>query len=116
MNYDLIILEIAVVVLGLGILLADLWTPAEQKRKLGCFAATVLGLILIGSFAPHTLGSAFNNMYVLDGLALFFKRFFLLAAIIVMILSGEFSDRIDSATSAFSTLQLFALSLMMFAL
>ncbi len=50
MNYQLIILEIAVVVLGLGILLADLWTPVAEKRKLGYLAAIVLRLILLGSF------------------------------------------------------------------
>lgn len=115
MHYHLIILEIAVVVLGLGILLADLWTPAEHKRKLGCFAAAILGLILLGSFAPHAPGSAFNNMYVLDDLALFFKRFFLLAAIIVMIMSVEFADRVESGISEFYALQLFALAGMMFA-
>src|SRR5437879_3625908 len=115
MNYHLIILEIAVVVLGLGILLADLWTPTEQKRKLGYFAAAILGLILIGSFAPHAPGSAFNDMYVLDDLALFFKRFFLLAAIIVIIMSVEFADRIESGISEFYALQLFALAGMMFA-
>ena len=79
MNYQLIILEIAVVVLGLGILLADLWTPAAEKRKLGYLAAIVLGLILLGSFklgAPDPQ-YAFGGMYVLDDLALFFKRFFL---------------------------------------
>src|SRR6267154_1905828 len=115
MNYHLIILEIAVVVLGLGILLADLWTPTEQKRKLGYFAAAILGLILLGSFAPHAPGSAFNNMYVLDDLALFFKRFFLLAAIIVMIMSVEFADRIEAGIAEFYALILFALLGMLFA-
>ena len=35
-------------------------------------------------------------MYALDGLALFFKRFFLLAALIVLLMSVEFADRIAS--------------------
>lgn len=117
MNYHLIILEIAVVVLGLGILLADLWTPAKEKRKLGYLAAIALGLILIGSFelsAPIPQ-YAFGGMYALDDLALFFKRFFLIAAIIVLVMSVEFAERIEMGISEYYALILFALAGMMFA-
>jgi NADH-quinone oxidoreductase subunit N len=116
MNYRFVILEIAVVALGLGILLADLWTPPADKRKLGWLAALVLGLILAGSFKLHgdAAQTAFNGMYVLDGLALFFKRFFLLAAIVVLVMSVEFADRIETGISEFYALLLFALAGMMF--
>ncbi|HZQ45623.1 MAG TPA: proton-conducting transporter membrane subunit, partial [Verrucomicrobiae bacterium] len=117
MNYQLIILEIAVVVLGLGILLADLWTPLEAKRKLGYLAAIILGLILIGSFKFSTPDPqyAFGGMYVLDDLALFFKRFFLVATIIVLVMSVEFAARIEAGISEYYALILFALAGMMFA-
>src|SRR5690348_11916101 len=118
MNYSLIILEAAVVVLGLGILLADLWTPSVgQKRKLGWLAAVGLGLILVGSFKFGAAGPqyAFGHMYVLDDLALFFKRFFLVAAIIVLVMSVEFADQIETGISEFYALILFALAGMMFA-
>jgi hypothetical protein len=74
MNSRLVILDIAVVALGLGILLIDLWTPPADKRKLGWLAALVLALILAGSFKLHgdPAQTAFNGMYVLYGLALFF--------------------------------------------
>jgi NADH-quinone oxidoreductase subunit N len=116
MNSRLVILEIAVLVLGLGILLADLWTPPADKRKLGWLAALVLGLILAGSFKLHgdAAQTAFNGMYVLDGLALFFKRFFLVAAIFVLVMSVEFADRIETGISEFYALLLFALAGMMF--
>ncbi|HXC97769.1 MAG TPA: NADH-quinone oxidoreductase subunit N [Verrucomicrobiae bacterium] len=116
MNTRLLILEIAVLALGLGILLADLWTPPADKRKLGWLAALVLGLILAGSFKLHgdAAQTAFNGMYVLDGLALFFKRFFLLAAIVVLVMSVEFADRIETGISEFYALLLFALAGMMF--
>jgi NADH-quinone oxidoreductase subunit N len=116
MNYRFVILEIAVVILGLGILLTDLWTPPADKRKLGWLAALVLGLILAGSFKFHgdAAQTAFNGMYVLDGLALFFKRFFLLAAIVVLVMSVEFADRIETGISEFYALLLFALAGMMF--
>ena len=118
MNYSLIILEIAVVALGLGILLADLWTPAlAHKRKLGYVAAIGLGLILIGSFklGGHGSQTAFHNMYVLDDLALFFKRFFLVAAIVVLVMAVEFADQFETGISEFYALILFALAGMMFA-
>ncbi|MCI0537173.1 MAG: NADH-quinone oxidoreductase subunit N [Verrucomicrobiales bacterium] len=114
MNASLLLLEIAVAALGLGLLLADLWTPTHLKRSLGYAAALGLTLILLGSFALGT-GDAFGKMYVLDGLALFFKRFFLLAAVIVLLISVEFSDRIQAGHSEFYALVLFALCGMLFA-
>ncbi len=111
------LLEIEVVILGLGILLLDLWTPVEKKRDLGYLAAGLLGLILIGSFKldASTAEYAFGKMYVFDGLALYFKRFFLLSAVIVLIMSAEFADRIEAGISEFYALILFALAGMMFA-
>lgn len=119
MNYSLIVLEAAVILLGLGLLLADLWVPADQKRNLGYAAAAAVGLIVLGSLLIHAPAQgpefAFGTMYVLDGLALFFKRFFLLAAVAVLLMSVEFADRIQSGIGEFYALLLFALSGMMFA-
>jgi len=104
MNYSLIILEIAVVGLGLGLLLADLWMPAGLKGRLGYVAAAGVGLILAGSFALHVSEPqfAFGEMYILDGLALFFKRFFLLAALIVLLMSNEFATGSRAAFPSFT--------------
>src|SRR4051812_39608255 len=115
-NYSLLSLEIAVVLLGLALLLVDLWTPAEHKRKLGFVAAGVLGLIFIGSFKMGITEPqyAFHGMYVFDGLALFFKQFFLVAAIIVLIMAMEFSDRIGAGVTEYYALIVFALAGMMF--
>lgn len=116
MNASLMILEIAVLVLGLAVLLIDLWTPVERKRLLGYGAAAGLGLVLIYSFfITGEEQTAFGGMYVLDNLALFFKRFFLAAAIIVTLMAVEFADRLDAGISEFYSLITFALSGMMFA-
>ncbi|MEW6301951.1 MAG: NADH-quinone oxidoreductase subunit N [Verrucomicrobiota bacterium] len=119
MNYSLAILEFAVIGFGLLLLLADLGTPAELKRKLGYAAAAALGLVLLFSFSQFvdtgSAAKAFKGMYVQDGLALFFKRFFLVAAIIVLLMSVEFSDRIATGISEYYSLVLFALAGMMFA-
>ena len=119
MNYFLTMLEMAVVGLGLGLLLLDLWTPVEQKRQLGYAAAAALGFVLLFSFSSlvdsGATATAFNGMYVQDALALFFKRFFLLATIIVLVMAVEFADRISVGISEFYALILFALAGMMFA-
>ncbi len=117
MNYSLISLEIAVIALGLGLLLLDLWTPADRKRQLGHAAAGLLTIVLAYSFALNAPEPqyAFGHMYVFDGLALFFKRFFLLAAILVLIMSVEFAEKFQSGVTEFYALICFALAGMMFA-
>ena len=64
---------------------------------------------------PGGVGYAFSDVYVLDGLALFFKRFFLVAAILVLLMSVEFSDRLGGGFSEYCCLVLFALAGMLFA-
>ncbi len=118
MNASLTILEIAVLVLGLGLLLLDLWTPADHKRFLGYGAAVALAGVLgysLLKFDSSIVQFAFGHSYVMDGLALFFKRFFLLAAILVLLMAVEFSNRIESAISEFYSLLVLALAGMMFA-
>lgn len=119
MNVSLIEFEITVVLLGMGVLLLDLWTPAARKPGLGLAAALSLVLVLVATFlVPTPQGAAatgFGGGYLLDGLALFFKRFFLVAAILVLVMQVEFADRIASGISEFYALVLFALAGMMFA-
>ena len=115
-------LEISVVVLGLVVLLADLWLPAERKPMLGYAAAAALGLLLLNSFTGHcscslleVLPNDHPGMFVQDGLSVFFKRFFLLAAVLVLVLAVEFSDRIAAGVSEYYSLIIFALAGMLFA-
>lgn len=120
MNIALLSHEWLVLALALGLLVADLWLAPAAKRCLGYVAAGGLGLILLYSLLavhPPTdmVQYAFGKMYALDGLALFFKRFFLLAALIVLLMSVEFSDRIQAGIAEYYALILFALSGMLFA-
>jgi NADH-quinone oxidoreductase subunit N len=117
MNLSLISLEIAVVGLGLGLLLLDLWTPREQKRNLGYIAALALAILLIGSFFidASSVRFMFNEMLVLDYPALFFKRVFLIAAILVLVISVEFADRIEAGITEYYAFIIFALAGMLFA-
>jgi NADH-quinone oxidoreductase subunit N len=121
MNLLLLNHELLVLALALGLLLVDLWLPLHAKPKLGYAAALGVGLILLYSLfcvelpASQPVQHAFGQMYALDALALFFKRFFLLAALIVLLMSVEFADRIASGIAEFYALLLFALSGMLFA-
>jgi NADH-quinone oxidoreductase subunit N len=117
MNFLLLKHELSLIVLGLGVLLADLWLPPERKRSLGYLAVAGVGAILLCSLFgsvpadPH----AFGRMFVCDGTALFFKRFFLVATILVLLMAVEFSDRIQAGISEYYSLILFAAAGMMFA-
>ena len=61
------------------------------------------------------MGDAFGGMFVQDALSVFFKRFFLLAAVFVLIMAVEFSDRISAGISEYYSLIIFALAGMLFA-
>ena len=123
MNLSLMSLEICVVALGLVVLLADLWLPAERKRMLGYAAAAALGLLFLNTFTGHCscsladglANSTAGGMFIQDGLSVFFKRFFLLAAVLVLVLAVEFSDRIAAGVSEYYSLIVFALAGMLFA-
>jgi len=112
-------LELSVTALGLVLLLADLWLPVERKRMLGYVAAAALLLLFLNTFTSHCScalsGSAFGGMFVQDGLSVFFKRFFLLTAVFVLLMAVEFSDRIAAGVSEYYSLIVFALVGMLFA-
>jgi NADH-quinone oxidoreductase subunit N len=121
MNPYLIIPEMAVVGLALAILLVDLWTPAASKSRLGFLAAMGLVVILVMSFADHIGDIAnhptagFGGLFIYDGLSLYFKRFFIGAALLVVLMGIEYSDRIPVGIAEFHVLVLLALAGMMFA-
>src|SRR5882724_7000999 len=119
MNLSLISLEVCVMTLGLVVLMADLWLPPERKKLLGYAAAAGLGFLLVinftGTGSCTTPGNAFHDMFVQDALSVFFKRFFLIAAIIVLLMIAVFSDQIAAGISEYYSLVLFALVGMLFA-
>jgi NADH-quinone oxidoreductase subunit N len=119
MNSALISLEVSVIALGVVLMLADLFMPPERRRFLGCVAIAALGLLLLTSLSGYgscsLAGAAFNGSFVEDALAVFFKRFFIVAAILVLFMSMEFSDRIAAGISEYYSLTVFALAGMLFA-
>jgi NADH-quinone oxidoreductase subunit N len=120
MNLALLSHEWLVIGLGLGVLLADLWVPQHAKRRLGYLAvvgviAILLYSCLIVRIGPEETRFAFGRMYALDPLALFFKRFFLLATVAVLLMSIEFAELIEAGMAEYYALVLFALAGMLFA-
>ena len=118
MNLPLIIPEMSVVGLALAILLLDLWTPAARKGWLGWLAAMALVVILVMSFADCVTDNpipAFGGLFICDGLSIFFKRFFIGAAILVVLMGIEYSERFAAGIAEFHALVLLALAGMMFA-
>lgn len=117
MNTSLILLELGVIGLGLAIILIDLWTPADRKHRLGYVAAAGVGFLLLASLFWQPIGPSFGfaNTLVVDPLAMYFKRFSLLAALFVLLMATDFADRIPVAIAEFYALVLFALAGMLFA-
>ncbi len=115
-------LEMMVVALGLVVLIADLAMGPSRRRLLGYLSAAGLGVIFLFSLRDGYVGLVsestelfFNSRYKVDGLALFFKRFFLLAAILVLVFAVDFSERLRSGIAEYYSFILFALTGMMFA-
>ena len=116
MNLSLISTEISVAFLGVLVLLADLWTPKERKPQLGW--VVLIGLVVafaivlknMGSITPVTLQG-----YTHDKLTVFFHIFFLLAGILVTLLTLSYAPRIRSGISELYALICFALTGMLFA-
>ena len=115
-------LEMMVVALGLVVLIADLAMGPSRRRLLGYMSAAGLGVIFLFSLRDgyvelvnESTELFFNSRYKVDGLALFFKRFFLLAAIFVLVFAVDFSERLRSGIAEYYSFILFALTGMMFA-
>jgi NADH-quinone oxidoreductase subunit N len=119
MNASLMSLEILVLALGLVLMLADIFVPTERRKYLAYGAIAVLSVFLLGSFCGFSgsgvTNTAFNGMFAQDALAVFFKRLFLVAAILTLFIAAEFTDRLASGISEYFSLIIFALAGMLFA-
>lgn len=119
MNASLITLELCVMAIGTVLLLADFWVQPERKKYLAYAAIAALSGLLVISFSGAGVcslgGAAFHGEFVNDALAVFFKRFFILAAILTLFIMLEFSSRVPAAISEYYSLVLFALAGMLFA-
>ena len=87
-----IFLEISLVVLGIALLLAEAFGLAKQKTTLSWWAIGGLAAVFVATFLLDQNSTAFqeSGFYVVDGLALFFKRFLILSTILVLVMSVDY--------------------------
>ncbi|HBU60734.1 MAG TPA: proton-translocating NADH-quinone oxidoreductase subunit N, partial [Verrucomicrobiales bacterium] len=115
MDVTLISLEIGITLTGIIILLADLWTPSENKARLGWIAIGGLIAVFCYNFNTFDQAAAAINGYSKDGLAVYFQGFFVMAAILVILLTISYAPRVKSGISELYALICFALAGMCFA-
>ena len=102
-------LEALLVTLALATLLGDAFWPNVNKRKLGLGLAALVTLVLLFSFTlPTESTTHFHGMYRFDPLALYFKRLFLVATLMVLVMGAEFVERFESGVAEFYALVLLA--------
>ncbi len=95
-----IALEICVVCLGIFLLMKDAFQEKLDKRALGWIG--ILGLVVIFAmtfFVPLEVADA-SGFYLNDSLALFFKRFALVATIVTLILALEYAPTVERSIPA----------------
>src|SRR5213595_846188 len=95
-------LEIAVLVLGMAMLLAEAFATKIDKRVLAFVAIAGLALVLVASFfvAPRASPSQATGLwsfYTADRLSMFFKQFSLLTTIFVLILMIDYAPVVRSS-------------------
>jgi len=117
MNTGVLILEICAVLLGLIILILEVAAPSYLKGGIGIITLVGLALILLFSytFTPGFVQFAFGGAYVMDGLALFSKKFFIATAILIVLLLIHTERQNGSIPGEYYALIVFALTGMMFA-
>src|ERR1043166_9670211 len=89
-------LEIAVLVLGMAILLAEAFVTKIDKRVMAYVAIAGLALVLVASFfvspgASTSAATGFWSFYTADRLSIFFKQFALLTTILVLIMMVDYA-------------------------
>ncbi|SVE59820.1 uncharacterized protein METZ01_LOCUS512674, partial [marine metagenome] len=105
-----------VALIGVLVLLADLWTPKARKRQLGWFV--VLGLAVVFSLGLNKFTDSGTSQilgYTKDSLTVFFQGLFIMTGILVTLLTISYADRIRSGISEMYALICFALTGMLFA-
>lgn len=87
-------MEAAVLVLGLILLVVEMFAESLDKKVIAYMGITGLATVLCLSFFADTSGehtmAVYSRFYAADGLAMYFKRFLLLTTIIVLIMSVEY--------------------------
>ena len=94
-----LLLEVAVLFLGLCLLLFEAFVPTPTRRGFGLFGVIGLTAILVYSFFI-TSTTGVGAFYVVDSFGMFFKQLALLTTIVVLIMSLEYTSTIHRLVPA----------------
>ena len=90
-------LEIATVLLGLGLLLADAFAESRNRLFVGVAALFGVAAVFVALFfVERNPGAPTWGIYATDTLALFYKGLALLATILVLVMSLEYAPVLES--------------------
>lgn len=115
MNYSTILIEIFTSTFAVLLLVLGLILPKGKKNIIGYTSTIGLVCILIFSFLYYqgnTL-SFYKGLYVSDNVSVFFKQVFLISAILVTIISLNYTSKFADSSNEFFTIIIFALLGMM---
>lgn len=110
MNYNAIFLETLVFLLGVLLLVMDLILPRTKKSIIGYVSALGLLCILVFSFVYHGNNAIgfYNGLYASNGMSTYFKQMFIIAAILVTLMSTSFVKTLSDSRDEFFIIIIFA--------
>ena len=116
MDFSLINLEIMTAVLGLGVLVLGLTLPDKLNKLISSVAFWGILLILVYSIVilPGQT-EVFNGIYHIDLYGRFFKILFLAAAVLVMMMSRRYTEKIPRQSEFYGLVILAAVGMMLMA-
>src|SRR3989338_7681109 len=111
MNYGLLIVEFVVCTWILVMLAAELLVPRTRTSTLWQIAllGVLVAAVALAWAAPSAEGQTFQQMFVADRFAVYFKMLFLLTAAVVILMTREFQRHLSVNLGAFYMLLFTAL-------
>lgn len=91
-------LEVFVVTLGIVLLMAEAFVASSDKRYIAYAGILGLAAVLVGTFFVNPIlpqGAPYEAFYSADGTAIFFKRFSLIATILVLVMSIDYASVVE---------------------
>ena len=117
MNFSVISAELLVLVLALALMAVDLILPSkETRRSIGYIAIFGLIGLLIHTFSQYHLGHSeyfYQNLFLLDNFAIFFKQLFILATMFTILFSQDYVETLPRYRGEYYVVLLFSLLGMM---
>ncbi len=89
--------EMLLIAAALLILIAELFTQPDNKKKIGIFSIILLGVITIAGFLPSATGNLFGGMYIASPARLLMKNILNIGVLLVFIQSVTWLNREENS-------------------